>query len=71
MKELEVQTTNRPSVIVRLSGIAPDAPLTPKLARRAARIAYGVAANCTVVDEDIAYRVTGHGVNVRRVGVWQ
>jgi len=63
--------TQTGQVEVRLSNVAPDAILTPKLARRAARIAYGVAANCTVVDEDIAYRVTGYGVNVRRVGVWQ
>ena len=70
MKQLTVKSQTG-QVEVQLNNVASDATLTPKLARRAARIAYGVAANCTVVDEDIAYRVTGYGVNVRRVEVWQ
>ena len=70
MKDLEVRTGNR-AVIVSMTDISADEPLTPKLARRAARVAYGVAANCTVYDEGTAYRVTGYGVNVRRVKVEQ
>ena len=65
MKQVTV-ITKTGQVVVRLNNAAPDAPLTPELARRAACIAYGHAATCLVVGDDIAYRVAGHGVNVRR-----
>ena len=70
MKQLTVKSQTG-QVEVQLSNVAPDATLTPELARRAVRIAYGGAASCTVVDGDIAYRVAGYGVNVRRVEAWQ
>jgi hypothetical protein len=45
--------------IVVLNGVLPSEQLTPKLARRAARIAVGVGYGCTVLDEDagIGYRL--------------
>jgi hypothetical protein len=43
---------------VILNGVLPSEPLTPKLARRAARVTVGVGYGCTVLDEDgIGYRL--------------
>lgn len=51
--------TNRVTQIVILNGVMPDEPLTPKLARRAARVAIGVGYGATVLDEDagVGYRL--------------
>ena len=48
---------NPQSVMVKLNGIAPDEPLTPKMARRASRVAHGSGYAATVWDGNIGYRL--------------
>jgi hypothetical protein len=61
-KQVTVISGTRQSPTIQtpiLNGVLPSEPLTPKLARRAARIAVGVGYGCTVLDEDagIGYRL--------------
>lgn len=43
---------NRQTVTIELNGVLPDESLTPKLARRAARVATGTGHNVTVWSND-------------------
>jgi len=66
MKELTVIITgkkpNRREGIVQLNGVLPNESLTPKLARRAARVAQGTSAGATVWDWEagVGYRLYKH-----------
>jgi hypothetical protein len=51
----------QPSVIVELPNVPESAPLTPKLARSAARIAFGHSDGVTVLDGDNGYALTKSG----------
>ena len=63
MKELTVTTGpigNQQTGIVQLNGVLPDAKLTPKLARMAARVAQGGSAGATVWDWFDDYNGVGY-----------
>ena len=51
--------SNPTSIQVELNGVSPDEPLTPKLAARAARVAFGHRGGVTVWDHehDYGYRL--------------
>ena len=46
---------NRVTASVQLSGVLPDERLTPKMARRAARIAFGHEDAVTIYDDKAGY----------------
>jgi hypothetical protein len=56
-KEFTVQTEGGVS-IVRLNGVSPSEKLTPKMARRAARVACGTGYNAVITStENYGYRL--------------
>ncbi len=48
---------NKKSGLAELNGVLESEPLTPKLARVAARIVIGADYGCTVTDTDYGYRL--------------
>jgi hypothetical protein len=51
---------NRLQSVVRLNGVTADEPLTPKMARRASRIAHGFGHGAVVSDGVVSYRLYRH-----------
>jgi hypothetical protein len=66
MKTVTATLTNRnqPAVTVQLPNVPESAPLTPKLARSAARIAFGHSDGVTVLDGDNGYALTKSGARL-------
>ncbi|RLC84855.1 MAG: hypothetical protein DRJ03_13110 [Chloroflexi bacterium] len=58
---------NTQAVTVELNGILADEPLTPKMARRAARIANGCGYNATVVDAAAGYGYRLYKESARKI----
>jgi hypothetical protein len=63
MKTVTATLTNRnqPAVTVQLPNVPESAPLTPAIARSAARIAFGHTDGVTVMDGEIGYALTKSG----------
>ena len=64
MKQVTVSREGQ-TVIVRINAATDNDELTPRLARRARNIAFGLGAWATVTDGDKTYRVTK---STRRIG---